>query len=152
MTHAVTNPHEEAARLRKAYKLADCAQAHELPLELLEEAGDDFWKTCAEQAGCNPPSRATIDLVISIVRKRSAAARVPRPEQRPAPTASKATNRPANGETPAQGRSAARPSTDEVFAELDASYRADDPNYRETGYDDPFEGLDASPGPWSGLG
>lgn len=138
--HIATNPHEEAARLRKAYALADCAQAHELPLDLLEQAGPEFWATCAEQAGCNPPSDKTIGLVISIVRERVAASGSPTHEQRPAPSASTA-ERPAASQ--AEGRPAAAPTESEVWDELDASYRGDD---------DPFEGLPASPSPWRGLG
>lgn len=138
--HAADNPYAELARQKKAHKIADHITANDLPLALLEEAGDDFWATCAEQAGCNKPSKETIDLVLSIIRQKSAASGLPAREQRPAPSASTA-ERPRASR--AEGRPAAAPTSEEVFAELDASYAVDD---------DPFEGLPASPSPWRGLG
>lgn len=139
--HSVDNPYAENARLKKAHALAQCAIANELPLELLEEAGDEFWVTLAAQAGCKVPSAKTIDLVISIIRQCVAASGIPAHEQRPAPRASTASHQHASPR--AEGRSAAAPTESSVWDELDASYKADD---------DPFEGLPTSPSPWSGLG
>ena len=99
--HVATNGYEEAARLRKATKLADYAA--DLPIEMLEEAGSDFWKTCAGAAGCNPPSDKTIDLAISLIRQRTAASGAPslsHRERRPAPDQRR-------GPNPAQGSSVA---------------------------------------------
>lgn len=96
--HVASNPYKEAARLRKAYKLADYAA--DLPIEMLEVAGVDFWKTLADQSGCNPPSKATVDLALSLIRQRTATSGAPslsHREQQPAPGPRRQGAHPAQG-------------------------------------------------------
>jgi hypothetical protein len=149
--HSVSNPYQELGRQKKATKLADhfCGQADvtESLVEDLELATPEWWNLLAEAAGCKVPSTETIALTISLIRQRcSTASDSPVREQRPAPTAA--------SKVSTSNRNTLDPRSPAVdpFAELEASYENDATDYAETGYSDPFEGIDASPSPWKGLG
>ena len=70
--HSVTNPFQEHARLAKAVALADRLTANEVEASYAQQFPPDAWKLLARAAGVNPPSEATIDLVLSLLRKREA--------------------------------------------------------------------------------
>lgn len=72
MTHVANNPHEEKARLVKAYALADALSGWEHQIDMIAIADKEWWNKTAKVAKVNPPSQATIDLTISIIRRRAA--------------------------------------------------------------------------------
>lgn len=74
MAHVATNPHEEKARLAKATALAEALHGWEHAIDMIasEQADQAWWDDLAKTAGVNPPSQATIDLTITIIRRRAA--------------------------------------------------------------------------------
>lgn len=77
----MSNPYEETARLKKAYKIADQLQASfakvdtDLPLsEVMEVANIEVWHAAARKAGTNKPGEDTRQLVIHILQGREKAA------------------------------------------------------------------------------
>lgn len=70
MTTRPDNPFTRAARLEKAAKLADRLQRDGVTAAKAEQAPAVWWTLAASQAGVNPPSAQTIELVLDTLRRR----------------------------------------------------------------------------------
>lgn len=73
--HLASNPHEEAARLKKAVNLANYINATfrdvlDEDFLGLAELPETWWMAVAARAGCKPPSDRTIAQVISLLRQQ----------------------------------------------------------------------------------
>lgn len=68
------NPYEDAARIKKAHALADTVQAAGGTAQAAADLPHEDRLTAAAVAGVNPPSDATWELVVDLLRKREQAA------------------------------------------------------------------------------
>ena len=59
-----------AARDKKAMRLADLLQRANITAAEAERASEADWRLAAEGAGVRPPSKATVEIVIAMLKER----------------------------------------------------------------------------------
>lgn len=64
----MSNPYQEAARTKKAIRLAVAIRAADGTAQSAELMNNGQWKMASQAAGVNPPSRETITEVIAQLR------------------------------------------------------------------------------------
>jgi len=57
-------------RDKKAMRLADLLQRANITAAEAERASEDDWRLAAEGAAVRPPSKATVEIVIAMLRER----------------------------------------------------------------------------------
>jgi hypothetical protein len=70
---SASNPYEEAARVKKARKLADVMAKYSIDASMAERMSDIQWDHLSAAVGVKVPSLDTRAMVISLLRERGTA-------------------------------------------------------------------------------